>query len=56
MRPGWKDGPFLGLARAAGAWLVSGNLKHFPRAGRQGVTVLSPAGYLAHLEGSEVRG
>ena len=47
--PDPKDDPFRALARAAGAWLVTGNLKHFPEATREGVTVLSPAGYLAHL-------
>jgi predicted nucleic acid-binding protein len=51
--PDPKDGPFLSLAKAAGAWIVTGNLKHFPRAARNGVTVLSPADYLAHLEESE---
>lgn len=48
--PDPKDGPFLGLAQAAGAWLVSGNLKHFPEPARGGVTVVPPAEYLAHLE------
>jgi uncharacterized protein len=47
--PDPKDLPFLALAHAAGAWLVTGNLKHFPQALRGGVTVLSPAEYLAHL-------
>lgn len=47
--PDPKDLPFLALARAAGAWLVTGNLKHFPAPIRSGVTVLSPAEYLAHL-------
>jgi len=47
--PDPKDAPFLALARAAGAWLVTGNLKHFPQRSRRGVTVLSPADYLAHL-------
>ncbi len=54
--PGWphpipdpKDAPFLALAKAAGAWLVTGNLKHFPKAARHGVTVVSPADYLSHL-------
>jgi hypothetical protein len=46
-----KDAPFLALAHAAGAWLVTGNLKHFPKSARIGVTVLSPADYLAHLTG-----
>ncbi|MFP5230874.1 MAG: putative toxin-antitoxin system toxin component, PIN family [Acidobacteriota bacterium] len=47
--PDAKNAPFLSLARTSGAWLVTGNLKHFPRAARNGVTVLSPADYLAHL-------
>jgi putative PIN family toxin of toxin-antitoxin system len=47
--PDPRDLPFLALARAAGAWLVTGNLKHFPPPLRNGVTVLSPAEYLAHL-------
>jgi uncharacterized protein len=46
------DAPFLALAKISGAWLVSGNLKHFPKPARGGVTVLSPADYLAHLESS----
>lgn len=49
--PDRNDGVFLALSRACGAWLVTGNLKHFPQAARDGVTVLSPADYLAHLEG-----
>jgi predicted nucleic acid-binding protein len=47
--PDPKDLPFLALAHLAGAWLVTGNLRHFPDSCRQGVTVLSPADYLAHL-------
>jgi uncharacterized protein len=47
--PDPKDIPFLALAHTAGAWLVTGNLKHFPEAGRNGVRVLSPAEYLKHL-------
>jgi putative PIN family toxin of toxin-antitoxin system len=49
--PDTKDTPFLALAHAAGAWLVTGNLKHFPDPERDGVTVVSPADYLAHLAG-----
>jgi putative PIN family toxin of toxin-antitoxin system len=49
--PDPKDLPFLALAHAAGAWLVTGNLKHFPEPIRNGVTALSPADYLAHLMG-----
>jgi putative PIN family toxin of toxin-antitoxin system len=45
------DTPFIALAHAAGAWLVTGNLKHFPAAVRNGVTVVSPAYYLTHLAG-----
>jgi uncharacterized protein len=40
---------FLALARAAGAWLVTGNLKHFAVAARGGVKAMPPADYLAHL-------
>jgi putative PIN family toxin of toxin-antitoxin system len=55
--PDPKDLPFLALAHAAGAWLVTGNLKHFPARIRNGVTILSPAEYLAHLlEGSNAAG
>ena len=49
--PDPKDIPFLALAHAAGSWLVTGNLKHFPEEARNGVTVVSPAEYLAHLLG-----
>ena len=49
--PDPKDVPFLALAHAAGAWLVTGNLRHFPETVRNGVTVLSPTDYLAHLVG-----
>lgn len=47
--PDPKDMPFLALAHVAGAWLVTGNLKHFPEAVRNDVRVLSPADHLAHL-------
>ena len=47
--PDPKDMPFLALAHVAGAWLVTGNLKHFPVAVRDGVTVISPAEYLGRL-------
>ena len=48
--PDQKDLPFLALARVAGAWLVTGNLKHFPENSRAGVNVLSPTEYLARLD------
>jgi predicted nucleic acid-binding protein len=47
--PDPKDAPFLALAHTAGAWLVTGNLKHFPEEAWRGVTVLSPADYLGSL-------
>jgi uncharacterized protein len=47
--PDAKDAPFLGLAHASGAWLVTGNLKRFPEKARRGVTVISPAEYVARL-------
>ncbi len=50
--PDPKDGPFLALACAAGAWLVTGNIKHFPESSRGGVTVIAPTNFLIHLEGS----
>jgi putative PIN family toxin of toxin-antitoxin system len=48
--PDPKDAPFLALAQKAGAWLVTGNLKHFPEAARHGVIVISPGEYLRRLE------
>lgn len=48
--PHVADSVFLALAHASGAWLVTGNLKHFPKSARRGVTVISPAGYLTGLE------
>jgi uncharacterized protein len=48
--PDPKDATFIALARAAGAWLVAGNLKHFPEKSRAKVTVLSPGDYLRVLE------
>lgn len=49
--PDPKDAPFLALAHASGAWLVTGNMKHFPEEARGGVRVLSPADFLGHLDG-----
>ncbi len=49
--PDQKDTPFLALAHAAGAWLVTGNLKHFPKAICEDVTVVSPTDFLVHLTG-----
>jgi len=47
--PDPNDEIFLALAGVSGAWLVTGNLKHYPESGRDGVTVLSPAEYLTSL-------
>ena len=48
--PDPKDAPFLALAAMSGAWLVTGNFKHFPEGARGEVRVVSPAEYLGHLE------
>jgi putative PIN family toxin of toxin-antitoxin system len=40
--PDPDDEPFLGVAAAASAVLVTGNLKHFPPRSRGGVSVLPP--------------
>lgn len=50
----WKlpdpdDAIFLALAKTSGAWLVTGNLKHYPENRRGGVTVISPGEYLERL-------
>ena len=44
--PDANDLPFLEVAHAAGAALVSGNLKHYPEEQRQEVEVLGPATFL----------
>jgi putative PIN family toxin of toxin-antitoxin system len=49
--PDPKDAVFLALAKAARAWLVTGNSKHYPASVRSGVKVVSPREYLAKLEG-----
>ncbi len=46
--PDPNDFPFIALAQITGAWLVTGNLKHFSAVPRC-VRVLSPADYLKHL-------
>lgn len=49
--PDPKDACFLSLAHQSGAWLVTGNHKHFPESQSRGVTVISPSEYLRKLEG-----
>ena len=45
--PDEDDEPFLEVALAAEAeCLITGNLKHFPSAARQGMRVLSPGDFL----------
>jgi putative PIN family toxin of toxin-antitoxin system len=40
--PHASDLPFLEVAHAAGACLVTGNLRHYPKRARAGVVVLTP--------------
>ena len=47
--PDPKDACFLSLAHKSGAWLVTGNRKHFPEDKCRGVTVISPGEYLRKL-------
>jgi putative PIN family toxin of toxin-antitoxin system len=49
------DAPFLALGQTSGAWLVTGNLKHFPARARHRATVLSPVDYLARLSETKPR-
>ena len=50
--PDPKDVPLLAVAHEAGAWLVTGNLRHFPETVRGGVRVIQPSDFLAHLTGT----
>ena len=50
--PDPDDACFLSLAQATGAWLVTGNLKHYPVELRENVVVCSPADYMAKLDES----
>jgi predicted nucleic acid-binding protein len=44
--PDPEDACFLSLAKMTGAWLITGNLKHYPEPSRAGVIVRSPAEYV----------
>ena len=44
--PDVRDLPFLEVAAAAEAVLVTGNIRHFPKTARAGVTVLTPREFL----------
>jgi putative PIN family toxin of toxin-antitoxin system len=46
------DLPFIEVAAAGEAVLVTANLRHFPERARCGVTVLSPSGFLELLRRS----
>lgn len=46
------DLPFLEVAASAGAVLVTGNLRHYPRRARAGVTVVTPREFLDLLRRS----
>jgi uncharacterized protein len=48
--PDPDDGCFLSLAQRTGAWLITGNLKHYPVELRGGVVVCGPAEYVGALE------
>ncbi|MDX6463342.1 MAG: uncharacterized protein QOE55_7039 [Acidobacteriaceae bacterium] len=48
--PDPADECFLSLAHKTGAWLITGNLKHYPVESREGVTVHAPAEYVAILD------
>jgi uncharacterized protein len=50
--PDSDDLPFLELALAADALLVTGNLRHFPETARQGAVVLDPAAALVRVTAS----
>jgi putative PIN family toxin of toxin-antitoxin system len=47
--PDPDDAPFLEVALAAQALLVTGNIKHYPASYREGVSVLTPADFLRLL-------
>lgn len=47
--PDPNDAPFLEVAHAARAPLVTGNLKHFPARLRRGVRVIPPADFLKEM-------
>jgi len=47
--PDRGDEPFLEVALAADATLVTGNLRHFPAALRAGADVLAPAAFVNRL-------
>jgi putative PIN family toxin of toxin-antitoxin system len=49
--PDPDDAPFLECALAAGAPLVTGNLRHFPKLAAKDVTVITPAQFVTSVRG-----
>lgn len=49
--PDADDAPFLECAQTAGVPLVTGNIRHFPKSATKGVSVLTPAQFVASLCG-----
>jgi len=49
--PDPDDAPFLECAQTAGVPLVTGNIRHFPKSATKGVSVLTPAQFVASLRG-----
>ena len=48
--PDPDDAPFLAVASETGSALVTGNLRHFPVASRQGVSVLTPREFVDRIK------
>ena len=48
--PDPDDACVLSLAKMTGAWLITGNLKHYPAESRGGIIVCTPAEYVARLD------
>lgn len=47
--PDPDDEPFLAAALAAGCHLVTGNLRHYPKASRSGAAVVTPREFMEWL-------
>ena len=53
--PDPDDEPFLAVAAATGSILVTGNLRHFPIASRQGVPVLTPRQFVDRIKAGKLQ-
>lgn len=51
--PDPDDEPFLAVAAATASVLVTGNLRHFPVATRQGIAVLTPREFVDRLRAGQ---